>query len=128
MQRLIPAMLIIAGLIHLIPATGVLGESTLAQLYGVRITDPSLLILMRHRALLFGLIGVLLLAAALVPAYRPFAYIAGFISVLSFMLLAWSVGDYNGAIARVVTADLFATACLLLAVAVDYWPRAARVN
>ena len=122
MQRLIPAMLIIAGLIHLIPVTGVLGQSNLAQLYGVRIEDPNLLILMQHRAILFGLFGLLLLAAALVPAYRPLAYIASVVSATSFVMLAWSVGNYNAWIERVVVADIFATACLLLALAIDHWP------
>ena len=64
---------------------------------------------MRHRAVIFGLIALPLLAAARIPAYRPFAHIAGFVSVSSFMLLAWSVGNYNGAIARVVMADVLAT-------------------
>lgn len=123
MQRLIPAMLVIAALIHLIPVTGVLGESTLAQLYGVRIQDPNLLILMQHRAVLFGLIGLLLIGAAFIPAYRPLAYIVGVVSVTSFVMIAWSAGNYNAAIARVVIVDLFATGCLLVALAVDYWPK-----
>jgi hypothetical protein len=115
-------MLIVAALIHLIPVMGVLGESSLAQLYGVRLHDPNLLILMQHRAVMFGLFGLLFMAAALIPSYRPLAYIAGLVSVTSFLMLAWLVGDYNSSIARVVNADFFATGCLLIALAVDYWP------
>ncbi|MDQ1816989.1 phosphopantetheine adenylyltransferase [Massilia sp. CCM 9210] len=122
MQRLIPAMLIIAALIHLIPVTGVLGEVHLAQLYGVRIQDPNLLILMQHRAAMFGLLGLLLMAAAFIPAWRPLAYIAGLVSVTSFVMLAWSVGNYNFSVGRVVMADIAVTACLLVALAADYWP------
>ncbi len=122
MQRIIPAMLIIVGIIHLIPLSGVLGGAHLAQLYGVRLHEPNLLILLQHRAVMFGLIGLLLLAAAIVPAYRPLAYIAGLVSVTSFLIVAWSVGDYNPRILRVVLADVLAAACLLAALAVDYWP------
>ncbi|MDQ1921237.1 phosphopantetheine adenylyltransferase [Massilia pseudoviolaceinigra] len=122
MQRLIPAMLVIAALIHLIPATGVLGESHLAQLYGVRIQDPNLLILMQHRAVMFGLLGLLLVAAALIPAWRSLAYFAGLVSVTSFVIVAWSVGNYNSSVGRVVMADIAVAACLLVALAVDYWP------
>lgn len=122
MQRLIPAMLIITALIHFIPVTGVLGGASLAQLYGVRIGDPNLLILMQHRAIMFGLIGLILLAAALAPAYRPLAYLVGLVSVTSFVVLAWTVGDYNLSLARVVAADSVAAACLLVAVSADYWP------
>ncbi|NHZ82493.1 phosphopantetheine adenylyltransferase [Massilia sp. CCM 8695] len=122
MQRLIPAMLIIAALIHLIPVTGVLGGSHLAQLYGVRIDEPNLLILMQHRAVMFGVFGLLLIAAALIPAYRPLAFVAGLVSVTSFLVVAWSVGNYNLSLGRVMIADLAATACLLTALAADYWP------
>ncbi|WP_223164833.1 phosphopantetheine adenylyltransferase [Massilia mucilaginosa] len=115
-------MLIVAALIHLIPVTGVLGESSLAQLYGVRLHDRNLLILMQHRAVMFGLVGLLLIAAALIPAYRPLAYFAGLVSVTSFLMLAWWAGDYNFSIGRVVSADLVVAACLLVALAADYWP------
>lgn len=122
MHQIIPAMLIIAALIHFIPVTGVLGEASLARLYGVAIEDPNLLILMQHRAVMFALIGMVLLTAALVPAYRPLAYLAGLVSVTSFVLLAWSSGPYNFSLARVVAADMVAAACLLVALAADYWP------
>lgn len=123
MHRLIMAMLIITALIHFIPVTGVLGAVPLARLYGVHIQDPNLLILMQHRAVMFGLVGLMLLVAAFAPVYRPPAYIAGLVSVLSFALLAWGVGGYNALLARVVAADVLAAACLLVALSVDYWPR-----
>ncbi len=123
MQRIIPAMLIMAAFIHLIPVTGVLGGSHLAQLYAIRIDDPNLLILMQHRAVMFGLVGLLLIAAALMPVYRPLAYIAGLTSAASFLMVAWSVGSYNGLIALVVKADMLVIGCLAIALIVDYRPR-----
>jgi len=62
------AMLVIAGIVHLLPLSGVLGSSQLAALYGLTIDEPNLLILMRHRAVLFGLIGAFLLLAVWRPA------------------------------------------------------------
>lgn len=121
MQRLIPVILIIAGLTHLIPLTGVLGATSLAHLYGVNIQDPNLLVLMQHRAVMFGLIGLLLLAGAAVPAYRLIALIGGLISVASFVALAWSSGRYNSALARVVNVDLCLTGCLMAALAACWW-------
>lgn len=122
MQRIIPAMLIIAALIHFIPVTGVLGEAHLVRLYGVPIQEPNLLILMQHRAITLGLVGVVLLTAAVLPAYRPLAYFTGLVSVTSFVLIAWSSGTCNASVARVVTADMVAAACLLVALAMDYLP------
>jgi len=108
-------MLIVVGIIHLLPLSGVLGPERLTALYGIAVEEPNLLVLMRHRAVLFGLLGVLLLLAAARPALQPLALATGFVSVASFVWLAWSVGGVNAALGRVVTVDLVAVACLLVA-------------
>lgn len=114
MRHLVSAMLLIVCIIHLLPLPGVLGSERLAALYGVSFAEPNLAILMRHRALLLGLLGVFWLYAAFRPAYQPLAFIAGFVSVPSFLWLAWSVGGYNAQLARVFAADVVAFACLLV--------------
>lgn len=108
-------LLIVVGIVHLIPVTGVLGASRISLLYGVAIADENLAILMRHRAVLFGLIGALLLYAAFNPSLQPLALVAGLVSVVSFLWLAIAAENYNAAVARVFAADLLALACLLLA-------------
>ncbi|WP_373389536.1 phosphopantetheine adenylyltransferase [Pseudomonas alcaligenes] len=115
MSKLIAALLLVAGLIHLLPLAGVLGGERLNALYGLALDEPNLQILMRHRAVLFGLLGTLLVAAALRPGLRGLALFGGLVSVLSFLLLAWSAPLYNEALQRVVVADWVALACLLLA-------------
>ena len=115
MSKLIAALLLVAGLIHLLPLVGVLGGERLNALYGLALDEPNLQILMRHRAVLFGLLGALLVAAALRPGLRGLALFGGLVSVLSFLLLAWSAPLYNEALQRVVVADWVALACLLLA-------------
>ncbi|HBX55914.1 phosphopantetheine adenylyltransferase [Pseudomonas sp. UBA2684] len=113
--KLISALLIIAGIIHLLPLSGVLGAQQLATLYGLSFQEPNLLLLMRSRAVLFGLLGALLVCAAFRPALQPLALIGGLVSVLSFLYLAWSTPGYNDALRRVVIADWVALACLALA-------------
>jgi hypothetical protein len=115
MNKLISALLIVAAIIHLLPLAGVLGADRLASLYGMPFEEPNLLIMMRHRAVLFGLLGLFLLYAAFNPALLPLAFGAGIISAASFLLLAWSGGGYNTAIGRVVRADLVALSSLMLA-------------
>jgi hypothetical protein len=110
-------MLVIVGLIHLLPLSGALGSERLSVLYGLPFAEPNLVILMRHRAVLFGLLGLLMLVAAFRPPLQPAAFIAGFVSVVSFLWLAWSVGGYNTQTARVVAVDLGALACLVVGVA-----------
>jgi hypothetical protein len=113
-------MLTVVGIIHLLPLTGVLGMSRLQSLYGVTIDDPNLEILMRHRAVLFGILGAFLIYAAFRPGLQLAALIAGAVSVISFLVIAGMVGSYNTGIARVVTADIVAIVCLLIG-AFAYW-------
>ena len=114
MRHLITASLILVGIIHLLPVVGVLSAERLSALYGLQISEPNLLILMRHRAVLFALLGVFLIVASFKPAWQGGALIAGLISVSSFMLLAWSIGGYNAQLARVVLVDMVALVALLI--------------
>lgn len=119
MKHLIALCLILVGIIHLLPLGGVLGGEWLAALYALEITDPNLDILLRHRAVLFGLLGGFLIGSAYKPGLRIPAFAAGFISVLSFLWIAWATGDYNEAVARVVAADI--VALLLLTIGLVAW-------
>ncbi len=115
MEKIISAMLVIVGLIHLLPVSGVLGPDRLEALYGVSLTDPNLVILMRHRAVLFGLLGLFIVYSAFKPSLQALALLAGFLSVVSFIFIAWSVGSYNEAVHRVVIADIVAVIALGIA-------------
>ena len=71
MRLLSITLFLVVGLANLLPLVGVLSTVRLQMLYGVSIEDPNLAILMRHRAVLFGIVGTLLLSAAFSPAFRP---------------------------------------------------------
>lgn len=109
-------MLVVIAIIHLLPLAGVLGSERLAGLYGLSFDEPNLAILMRHRAVLFGILGVFFLVAAIRPALQSVAFVVAFVSIVSFLCLAWSTGGYNDRIGRVVTADIIALVCLAIAI------------
>lgn len=115
MRHLVSAMLIVVAIIHLLPVPGALGSERLAALYGLSFDEPNLALLMRHRAVLFGILGVFLAFAAFRPAWQPAAIVAGFVSVVAFLALAWSAGELNAQLRRVVTADWVALVCLVVA-------------
>ncbi len=117
MRYLVSASLIVAGIIHLLPLSGAIGAGRLAALYGLDFSEPNLSLLMRHRAVLFGLFGTFLVLAAFKPSLQAIAFVAAFVSVLSFLLLAWSSGGYNTLVGRVVTADLVALVALVIGAA-----------
>lgn len=115
MRLLLSISLAAAGIIHLLPLAGVMGADTLESLYGLPIDEPNLEILMRHRAVLFGLLGGLLLASVFLPGLQSAAMLAGLVSAASFIGIALDVGGYNAMLSRIVQADAIAVACLVLA-------------
>lgn len=114
MKYLISATLIVAGVIHILPLVGVLGSERLTTLYGLPFDEPNLAILMRHRAVLLGLLGSLFVVSAFVRTLQPAAFVLGLITVVSFLLLAWLTGSYNVQVKRVFIADVVALGCLIL--------------
>ena len=87
MRFILPAMLLIVGIIHLLPLSGVLSANRLQMLYGIAVEDPSL---------------------------QLAALVAGFASVVSFLYLAAAVGSFNEQVNRVVIADKVAVICLVV--------------
>jgi hypothetical protein len=53
--------------------------------------------------------------AAFKPSLQTLAIVGGLVSVVSFIAIAWSVGEYNEAVRRVVIADIIATVALVFA-------------
>ena len=120
LNRITIACLTLAGIIHLLPLPGVLGAGQLRRLYGFAAEDPNLAILLQHRAVLFGLLGALLVAAAFRPELRAVALIAGLVSTVSFLVITWGVGGYNSQVARVVAADIVAVLLLVVAAVIEW--------
>jgi hypothetical protein len=119
MERLPVVFLLVAGAVHLLPLPGAFGAEMLDRLYAVGQVGADLEILMRHRAVMFGLLAMLLLGAAVRPAWRGLAYAAGIASAGSFVVIAWLVGGYGAAVGRVVVADVVVVLCLACAIALD---------
>ena len=59
MEYLFPAGLVAAGIVNSIPVTGAFSAAQLERLYGMpfKAADPNTLLLMQHRAVLFGIVG-----------------------------------------------------------------------
>ena len=79
MHTIIVTGFLLCGLANLLPVLGVLGEARLQLLYGITPEDRNLVLLLRHRAVLLGIVGVLLMVAAFRPAWRPPAMVAGLV-------------------------------------------------
>jgi hypothetical protein len=106
-----------------IPLIGVVSAAKVSSLYGIEVQDPNLEILLRHRAVLFGLLAVFLAYAAFHRHLHSLALTAAWVSVVAFLVLATTVGNYNAALSTIVKADLLALALLIIATMVHMLQR-----
>ena len=125
-KHAIAALLLVVAAIKLLPLAGLAGGDVLGKLYGIDVTDPNVELLLRHRAVLFGLLGALIAAGALYRPWRALAFGGAWASVVSFLVLAVATEPRNEAIGRVVTADFVALAALVAATALALMERRGR--
>ena len=124
MERIITAIFVLVGAINLYPVVGVLSAKMLSSLYVIDVQNNDLLILLRHRAILFGLLGGFIIYSAFKPELQWLAIIMGLISMLSFIVIAFLVGDYGAGVRKVIIADVIATSGLLIILGLRwYMPR-----
>jgi len=118
MKNLVSLLLLVVSFMHLLPVTGVLGSDSINRLYGVTASDSNTEILLRHRAVLFAIVGLFLLLSVFKSDYQPLGILIGLVSVASFILLAWSAEGLNAEMSRVVKIDWIALLLLIVAGAI----------
>lgn len=106
-------LFLIAGLINFAPLAGVLGDPMISAAYGVDVSSPEISLLLRHRAVLFGIVGGLLLVAAFRPALRATATTCGLASMVSFAVLYAFIQPSANELAGVFRIDLVGIGVLL---------------
>ncbi len=107
-------LFLLAAIVNLAPMSGAFSVSRMEALYGIPLEGSNLEILLRHRAILLGIVGALLFGATIHPPLRMTALAAGLVSMLSFVVVAYVVGDYNTDLQRVARIDVLASGLLLL--------------
>lgn len=103
------------AVVHLLPVAPVFAPEALTRLYGVQSGDTTLLVLLRHRAVLLALVGLLCLWAAASPAARPTALLAASVNIASYLVFYLLYGAPAGPLRTVAIVD--AVALVPLAVA-----------
>lgn len=114
MKFLVPVLLVAVGLLNLYPVIGAISAARITELYGIGVESPDLQILMRHRAILLGLIGGFLIYAAFRPSLQLLAAIAGFISMASFIGFAKMSAEIGPEVNRVMMADIVGLVAIVI--------------
>lgn len=120
MTKLITVCLIIVGLINFVPVLALISVQKLEEAYSISLLSNDLIILMKHRALLFGILGGFILYSVFVPIHQGPAIIMAAISMIGYVVLMHQVGDYNGSLYKVLIIDYIGLAFLAIVVVIKY--------
>jgi hypothetical protein len=121
MEKIITGILVLVGLINFYPLIGVVSNETVSNLYQINVPNNDILVLLRHRAVLFGLLGAFIVYAAFKPELQWWVIAVGLISMLSFIVIALLVGDYGAGVRKVFIADVIASIGLFIAAGIRFW-------
>ena len=83
--------------------------------YGIEVPNANYELLLRHRAILFGIIGGIMIYAAITKTHYTLAVCIGFISMVSYLLLIQLVnGLINQELTKVRNIDIIGILILLI--------------
>jgi hypothetical protein len=121
MELIFRATLFLAGLINIAPAFLAFAPERIKRSYGIDVPNANYELLLRHRAVLFGLVGGLMIVSAITKKYYELATGAGLVSMVSFIVLYLLIGkEINTELKRVMQIDVVATVVLLIGFLL-YW-------
>lgn len=106
MAKALPILFWLMAIINFLPVVSAVVPSKMQDLYGISPENVDLMTLLQHRALLLGLVGLALAAAAHMPELRWPALIGGVISMGSFVLFALARGQMSGPLGKIAMVDL----------------------
>ena len=118
MNELYLVLLFVVGVINFLPVIGVLSLSKINQSYGLEVNDANTQILLRHRAVLFGLIGGFIILSVFEPQYQVVAIVFALVSMLSFLIICKLVGNPNASLTKIAKVDVVGLVLLCLAIAI----------
>ena len=116
-QWIITGLVSLVGVLNLTPAIVFFAPGRSLSLYAIELVEPNLSIVMRHRAVLLGLLGIALIYGAFRKEHLVPVIIAALIGKVAFLYLVYSSTGANAEIGRVALFDIGAIAVLLTALA-----------
>jgi hypothetical protein len=111
-----PVAFLALAVVHLLPIAPIFAPESLVRLYGVSPDDSGLILLLRHRAVLLAIVGVLCIWAAASEGARPTVLAAAAINLVSFLAFYALYASPAGPLRTVALVDLVALIPLVFAV------------
>ena len=120
-DKIASIILFIVGIINILPIIVFFDPAKTVKLCGVPIEGESLIILMRHRGVLLGLVGSILIYAAFKSEFRLFAITLALISKLAFIFLTFTASNYTNEVRQVAFIDVGAIFLLLAVLVIHFY-------
>ena len=114
-QWIVTGLVLLVGVLNLTPAIVFISPERSLSLYAIDLAEPNISIVMRHRAVLLGLLGMALIYGAFRKEHLVPVIIAALIGKVAFLYLVYSSTGANTEIGRVALFDIGAIAVLLTA-------------
>lgn len=113
-------ILVVIGVITASPIITALNPNGITSLYNVTFEDDAVLLLVRHRQVMLGVLGAALVYGAFFYHLRMMVITAAVVSKLAFIGLCITTSDLTQGIRRVIYFDAISIVLLLIA-AVIFW-------
>ncbi|MEO1435455.1 MAG: hypothetical protein AAFV80_07955 [Bacteroidota bacterium] len=115
MELVFRICLFLAGVINVLPALLAFLPDRIPKAYGVAVPNANYELLLRHRAVLFGIVGGVMIYSAVSQEYYTLATQIGLISMLSFVALYWPKRkSINAELKKVMQIDLIGILILIV--------------
>jgi len=115
METVFRICLFLAGIINFIPSILAFLPKKINQSYGVEVPNQNYELLLRHRAVLFGIIGSVMIFSAVSQLYYELSVIIGMVSMVSFIILFKGIkGTINSELTKVMKIDIVGIIILLV--------------
>lgn len=115
METIFRIVLFIVGAINLLPSLLAFQPGKFHESYGIDLPSESYELLLRHRAVLLGIIGGIMLYSSLTKKYYPVVFSVGIISMGSYILLYLLIGKgLSPELKKVLIVDIIGLCLLFL--------------
>ena len=114
METIFRICLFIAAIINIAPSILAFLPTKISDSYGINIPDHNYELLLRHRAVLFGIVGGIMMHSVFTKKHYHLSVIVGLASMISFLILTKMVnGEINPELGKVLKFDILGIVVLL---------------
>ena len=115
MESIFRIILLITGFLNSLPSLLAFFPGKFTKSYGIVLPNENFELLLRHRAILFGIVGGIMIYSALSKTAYEIATITGVVSMFSFVALYFLIGNITSELKKIMLIDIFATIILFTA-------------